>query len=66
MHFMIAWDDFISAIALVLVIEGIMPFISPNSWRQTMLQASQLPNRVLRVIGLVSMLFGVVLLYFMR
>lgn len=63
---MIAWDDLISAIALVLVIEGIMPFISPGSWRQTMLQAAQLPDRVLRLIGLGSMLFGVVLLYLMR
>ena len=63
---MIAWEDLISALALVLVIEGIMPFISPGSWRQTMLQASQLPDRVLRIIGLGSMLFGVVLLYLMR
>ena len=63
---MIAWDQLISAIALVLVIEGIMPFISPKGWRQTMLQASQLPDKVLRVIGLASMLFGVVLLYLMR
>lgn len=63
---MIAWDDLISALALVLVIEGIMPFISPRSWRQTMLQASQLPDRVLRIIGLGSMLLGVVLLFLMR
>jgi len=57
------WDTLFKALALVLVIEGIMPFISPDKWRQTMLQAGQLPNNILRGIGLASMLFGVILLY---
>lgn len=60
------WDELFKALALVLVIEGIMPFVSPHSWRQTMLQASQLPNKVLRGIGLASMLLGVLLLYMLR
>ncbi len=63
---MIAWDDLFSAIALLLVFEGIMPFISPKGWRNTMMQASQLPDNTLRIIGFASMLFGVVLLYLMR
>ena len=63
---MIAWDDIFSAVALLLVFEGIMPFISPKGWRNTMLQASQLPDSALRGIGFASMLFGVVLLYLMR
>jgi len=63
---MIAWTDLFSALALVLVIEGIMPFISPNSWRETMLQASRLEDKTLRIIGFVSMLVGVILLYAMR
>jgi len=63
---MIAWNELLSAMALVLVIEGIMPFISPKGWRQTMLQASQLEDKALRSIGLVSMLAGAVLLYVMR
>lgn len=60
------WDELFKALALVLVIEGIMPFIGPDKWRQAMLQASQLPDNVLRGIGLASMLFGVILLYMMR
>ncbi len=63
---MIAWSDLLSAFALVLVIEGIMPFISPKNWRNTMLQAAQLPDKSLRMIGISSMLLGVVLLYLMR
>lgn len=60
------WDELFKALALVLVIEGIMPFISPHKWRQTMLQAGQLPDNILRGIGLVSMLSGVILLYTMH
>jgi len=63
---MIAWNELMSALALVLVIEGIMPFISPKGWRDTMLQASQLEDKTLRTIGFVSMLIGAVLLYVMR
>jgi uncharacterized protein YjeT (DUF2065 family) len=57
------WDLFFSALALMLVFEGMMPFISPRGWRQTMQQASQLPDNVLRVLGLSSMVLGVIVLY---
>jgi len=63
---MIAWNELFSALALVLVIEGLMPFISPKGWRETMLQASRLEDKTLRTIGFISMLFGAVLLYLMR
>ncbi len=57
------WEQILPALALVLIIEGIMPFLSPGSWRQTMAQAAQLPDRALRIIGLVSMIIGVIVLY---
>lgn len=60
------WDSIIPALALVLVIEGILPFLSPKSWRDAMSQAAQLPDNVLRSIGLFSMLAGVVILYLVR
>jgi len=63
---LIMWDEILRALALVLVLEGILPFLSPSNWRQTMLQAAQLPNRALRIIGLVSMLLGVLLLYLLN
>lgn len=63
---MIAWNELLSALALVLVIEGIMPFISPKGWRDTMLQASKLEDKTLRIIGFASMLIGAVFLYLMR
>jgi len=60
------WDDLVRAIALVLVIEGILPFLSPDGWRQAMMQAGRLPDRTLRSVGLVSMLIGVFILFLMR
>ena len=56
-------DDFIRAIALVLVIEGMMPFLSPDGWRQAMTQAGRLSDKTLRTIGLASMVIGVMVLY---
>jgi uncharacterized protein YjeT (DUF2065 family) len=53
----------LQAVALVLVIEGILPFLSPAFWRQGMQQVMGLSNRAIRLCGLSSMLLGVVLLY---
>ena len=56
------WDQLLPALALVLVIEGILPFVSPRNWRSAMLQAARLPDNMLRMLGLGSMLAGVLLL----
>ena len=55
-------EELIRAIALVLVIEGMLPFLSPDGWRQAMAQAGQLSDKTLRIIGLVSMIAGVLIL----
>jgi uncharacterized protein YjeT (DUF2065 family) len=60
------WHDLLAALALVLVIEGVMPFLSPDGWRRMMLSVSQLDDRALRTAGLVSMLTGAGLLYLVR
>lgn len=51
------------AMALVLVLEGVMPFVSPNTWRKTFLQILQLSDGQLRFFGLASMLLGVALIW---
>lgn len=56
----------LTALALLLVIEGLFPFISPNGWKKAMSQILQLPDERLRTFGLVVMLVGVVLLYFVN
>jgi len=60
------WDSIVPALALVLVIEGMLPFLSPRGWRDAMSQAAQLPDNVLRILGFCSMLVGVVVLYLVR
>lgn len=58
-----AWDTLLSALALVLVVEGILPFVAPEGWRRSMLALAQQPNSVLRIVGLGMMLIGLVVLY---
>ena len=60
------WENLIPALALVLVIEGMLPFLSPRGWRDAMSQAAQLPDHVLRTLGFVSMMVGVIILYFVQ
>ena len=60
------WADLLSALALVLVIEGIVPFVSPRSVRNMLETVSQMDDRVLRIAGLASMVFGVIMLYVVR
>jgi len=60
------WTDLLSAIALVFVIEGVLPFIRPESARRLFTAASQLDNATLRFIGLTSMCVGLAILYFVR
>ena len=54
------------ATALMLVIEGIMPFINPALFRRSLLQMSQMSDQTLRVIGLTCMIIGLVLLYWVN
>jgi len=56
------WQDLFRALALVLVIEGILPFLSPQAWKNAMMQAMQVSARALRIMGLLGMLGGLLLL----
>jgi uncharacterized protein YjeT (DUF2065 family) len=51
----------IGALALMLVIEGLLPFLSPGTWRQMFERALQLNDGQIRFIGLASMLCGALL-----
>lgn len=60
------WTDLLSAIALVMVIEGLLPFANPRGSRRTMAMLAQMPDEKLRLAGLASIVAGVLLLYFVR
>ncbi len=50
------------AFALMLIIEGVLPFLAPNLWRDTFRRIIQMSDGQLRFIGLSSMLLGLLLL----
>jgi uncharacterized protein YjeT (DUF2065 family) len=60
------WTELFSALALVMIIEGIIPFISPQGYKNTMQQMLAMPESTLRVVGLCVMLVGAVSLFFIR
>jgi uncharacterized protein YjeT (DUF2065 family) len=60
------WSDLWSALALVLVIEGLLPALSPKSYRKAMFTMMQMDERSLRITGLVSMIAGAVFLYLIK
>ncbi|MCP4789521.1 MAG: DUF2065 domain-containing protein [Gammaproteobacteria bacterium] len=54
------------AFSLMLVIEGILPFLYPQRWRRLVVQMAQISNANMRVLGLLSMLLGLALLWLVR
>ena len=57
------WHQVLVAFSLVLVIEGIVPFLYPLRWRSLVAQLAMIDDKNMRMIGLISMLSGVGLLY---
>ncbi len=57
------WHDLLVALSLMLVIEGVTPFLAPDALRRMLLEVSRQDNRSLRIAGLASMVGGVGLLY---
>jgi uncharacterized protein len=60
------WTDLLSAVALLMVLEGLLPFANPRGSRRTMAMLAQMPDDKLRLAGLVSMIAGLLLLWFVR
>jgi uncharacterized protein YjeT (DUF2065 family) len=60
------WHDLLTALALLLVIEGIFPFLNPKAMRRLLQSMQELEDGALRIAGLMSMLIGLVLLYLVR
>jgi uncharacterized protein YjeT (DUF2065 family) len=58
------WDLLVGAFALMLVVEGLLPFISPPKWRSVFERAMRMTDGQIRFIGLSSMLAGLAMLYF--
>ena len=56
----------LTALALMLIIEGLLPFLAPGFWRETFRRLTEISDGQLRFVGLTSMLAGLLLLFFSR
>jgi len=56
-------NTFIAALGLMLLFEGLMPLLMPQSWRETFKKMIDLKDGQLRFVGLVSTLIGLLLIY---
>ncbi|HRD83761.1 MAG TPA: DUF2065 domain-containing protein [Rubrivivax sp.] len=59
-------DLLFGALALMLVLEGLLPFLSPRSWRDLFEKATRMSDGQIRFIGLTSMLVGLLMLLLWR
>ncbi|BBE50355.1 hypothetical protein OYT1_ch0790 [Ferriphaselus amnicola] len=59
-------DYWVAGLALMLVMEGMMPFLFPAAWRETFQRLIQLSDGQLRFMGITSMVCGLLLLYFAK
>ena len=57
---------FLLAVALMLILEGVLPFLAPNLWRDTFRRITQMSDGQIRFVGLSSMLVGLLLLLWAR
>ena len=57
------WHELGVAFCLVLVIEGIIPFLYPRRWKEMVAVLADVDDKTMRIVGLSSMLAGTALLY---
>jgi uncharacterized protein len=60
------WTELLTAVALVLVLEGMLPFVSPRKYREMVAEISRLGDNHIRTVGFVVMIVGVVVLFLVR
>jgi len=60
------WTEILTALALVFVIEGMLPFISPARYRRMVAEITQLSDNQIRNVGLAVMIAGLLLLFVVR
>ena len=59
-------QDLLTAIALLLIIEGLLPVLAPKVWQKAMQELSRSNLKFIRIGGIVSLLGGALLLQFLR
>ncbi len=60
------WPTLLTAFALMLLLEGLLPFIAPKAWRETFRRITELADGQIRFLGLSSIVVGVILLFILK
>jgi uncharacterized protein YjeT (DUF2065 family) len=60
------WTDLCAALAIVCIIEGVMPFINPTGTKRLLSRIAALQDRDMRIAGLISMVLGLTILFLVR
>ncbi len=58
------FKELFTAIGLVLIFEGLIPFISPSSYKRALMQLKEIHENYLRIVGLVLIILGVIIINF--
>lgn len=60
------WQDLFTAVALLLILEGMLPFVNPNALRNTYRKLTEMNDQTIRITGFISMMIGLLVLYWVR
>jgi len=60
------WQELLLALALLMVFEGLLPFLNPAGFKQAIQMISQMEDRQLRISGFIMMIAGVLLMYLVK
>lgn len=60
------WVTLLTAFALMLVLEGLLPFLAPKAWKDTFRRITELADGQIRFLGLSSIVAGIVLLFILK
>jgi uncharacterized protein YjeT (DUF2065 family) len=58
------WEDLLTAVALLLILEGLMPTLAPRAWIKAVIEAARMGPEGVRRVGIVCMAGGALMLYF--
>jgi uncharacterized protein YjeT (DUF2065 family) len=61
-----AWGDFVAALAILLVLEGLLPFLNPGGAKRVFAKLANLADSELRIAGTVSVCIGLLVLFLVR
>jgi len=60
------WQEIMTAFCLMLILEGMIPFLYPDRWKNVVKKLAEVDSRSMRMMGLASMLIGALSLYMVR